>query len=297
MRIFCSTIMICVFSLTNLNAQLEQNTNYGFNVGFVGSLGTHVTRFGIVLQGYYYYKFAQINAGIRVYDNFKDLGPKGEHAEVNGSIGICVGYGKSSNEINRFINSTSNQTGLKNSIGYSYNFYYNKIKTKQVTGTVAFQFNHFSIISENDIFAHPLLDRFRTGTMLLQYQYKDFQYAINATMWTGELGHIIKNDSLFPYNGYINAEDAIYPFLSHGLLSAQVKWANEYGQYLQGNVGVDADQVRNVMQNKTLHTFLPDNYHMPMIDSEGKQYLYRKGQKVRKPLLLFNLHTNANTFY
>lgn len=292
--------IIVIFFITycsSIYGQLELHKNYGFNVGFVSSFGTHVQRFGIVVQGYAVYNFAQVNASFRIYDNFKNLGPKGEHAELNASLGLCLGYGKTSREKNLFMSSISNQTGYKNSIAYSYNIYFNKIKTSQVTGTVAFQFNHFSIISENDILAKPILDRFRTGAMLLQYQTKHFQYAINATMWTGQLGNIIKNDSLFPGNGYINTEGGSYQNLSHGILSAQVKYGNQFGQYLQTNTGVDSEQIRNTLQNKALHDVLPKNYHMPMIDTAGNQYLYRKDQKIRKPKVYFNAHTSPNVFY
>ena len=278
-------------------SQLQLKKHYGFNVGFVSAIGTHVQRFGIVFQGYGVYEFAQINASFRVYDNFRNLGPRGEHTEFNAALGLCLGYGTKTHEKNLFMSSISNQTGYKNSVAYSYNIYRNKVKTSQVTGTIAFQFNHFSIISENDILAKPILDRFRTGAMVLQYQDKHFQYAINATMWTGQLGHEVKNDSLFPGNGYINAEDGVYANLSHGLLSAQVKWANQYGQYLQGNAGLDAEQIRNTLQNKALHDVLPKNYHMPMIDTAGNQYLYRPEQKIKKAKLFLNGYTSPNVFY
>lgn len=292
-------IIICfiIGFYSTIFSQFHIGKEFGFNVGFVSAFGTHVQRFGVVISGYGVYNFAQVNASVRVYDNFKNLGPKGEHAELNASLGLCLGYGKKSREKNLFMSSISNQTGYKNSIAYSYNIYFNKIKTSQVTGTVAFQFNHFSLISENDILAKPILDRFRTGAILLQYQTKYFQYAINATMWTGQLGNAVKNDSLYPGVGYINTEGGLYQNLSHGILSAQVKHANYYGQYLQANAGIDAEQIRNALQNKALHDMFPKNYHMPMIDTEGNQYLYRNHQKIKKPKVFFNGYTSPNIFY
>jgi len=295
-RIKCSIILIIGFYSTMLS-QLQLEKHYGFNVGFVSAIGTHFQRFGIVFQGYGAYNFAQINASFRVYNNFKNLGPAGEHTEFNAALGFCIGYGTKTTEKNVFMSSISNQTGYKNSVAYSYNIWRNKIKTSQVTGIIAFQFNHFSIISENDILAKPILDRFRTGAMLLQYQTKDFQYAINATMWTGQLGNAVKNDSLFRGHGYINTEGGLYQNLSHGLLSAQVKWANGYGQYLQANVGMDSEKIRNALQNKALHDVLPKNYHMPMIDTLGNQYLYRPEQKIKKAKLFLNGYTSPNVFY
>jgi hypothetical protein len=286
-------------------SQLEIEKNFGFNLGFVGAFGTHVQRFGIVVQGYALYDFAQINASIRLYDNFKDLGTKGEHPELNAALGLCLGYGNKTKDQNWFMSSISNQTAYKNSISYSYNIWRNNIKTSQVTGIIAFQFNHFSIVAENDLLAKPMLDRYRTGAFLIQYQDKCFQYAINCTMWTGKMGVGIMTDSLFPKSGYLCTTDGCYSNLSHGLLSAQVKYANEYGQYLQANAGIDAEQVRNVVQNKIIHDmpFVPakwnkaQNHHIPMIDSTGNQFLYHKDQKIRKPKLFLNGYTSPNVFY
>jgi hypothetical protein len=301
----CKFVIVFFLFTSSLFAQLEQYKNIGFNVGFVGAIGTHTQRFGIVLQGYCVYNFAQINASVRLYDNFKNLGPKEEHAEVNAAFGLCLGYGKKTTDTNLFVSSISNQTSYANSVAYSYNIWKNKVRTSQVTGIVALQFGEFSIISENDLLAKPVLDRFRTGAFLIQYQTKQFQYAINCTMWTGQMGEAIRNDSLFPGYGYLDAKDGVYSNISHGLLSAQVKYANEYGQYLQSNVGIDAEQVRNVVQNKIIHDmpFVPkkwnkaQNVHLPMIDQEGNQYLYREGQKIRKPKFYLNMYSSPNVFY
>jgi hypothetical protein len=279
------------------SAQLIFEKNYGFNVGFVSAIGTHFQRFGFVLQGYAVSGFAQLNASLRVYENFRSLGPRGEHTEFNGSLGVCLGYGLMHKDKNRFMSSVGNQTAYKNSFAYSYNFYYNKMKTSQVTGTIAFQFDRISIIAENDLLAKPILDRFRTGAILIQYQTKHFQYALNCTMWTGQLGKTITNYSLFPARGYINTEGGIHQGLSHGLLSTQVKFANEEGQYLQANAGIDAEQVRNLAQNRILHSLLPNNYYMPMIDTAGNQYLYRKEQKIKKPKPYLNAYSCPDIFY
>lgn len=297
MRCIKFVIVLVIGFYYNGSAQLHIEKSYGFNIGFVSAIGTHVQRFGFVFQGYAASGFAQINASVRIYDNFKNLGPKGEHTEFNASGGFCLGYGEIIQDKNLFMSSVSNQTIYKNSFAYSYNFFFNRINTTQVTGTVAFQFDRISIITENDLLAKPALDRFRTGAILIQYQTKYFQYAVNCTMWTGQLGKSVTNDSLFPAKGYINTEGGTYHDLSHGILSSQVKFANHYGQYLQANAGIDAEQVRNVAQNRVLHTLLPNNYYMPMIDSTGKQYLYHKDQKVKKGKLFLNGYTCPNVFY
>lgn len=305
MRSIKFSIIFLIGFYSTLTAQLRLGKTYGYNVGFVYGIGTHTHRFGVSLQAYGVYHFAQVNASIRLYDNFKDLGPKGEHAEMNAALGLCLGYGNKLKERNWFVSSISNQTGYSNSVAYSYNIWRNKIKTSQVTGIIALQFKQFSIICENDLLAKPMLDRFRTGAFLLQYQNKFIQYALNCTMWTGQMGGTIRNDSLFPHNGYMSGADGTYSNISHGLLSAQIKYANPYGQYLQANAGIDAEQVRNVMQNRIIHDmpFIPkkwnkaQNVDVPMIDDKGEQYLYKNGQKIRKSKLYLNGYISPNIFY
>ena len=48
---------------------------------------------GLVLQGYYFYEFVQLNAEARVYHSLKNLGPKFEYNEAVTSAGIVFAYG------------------------------------------------------------------------------------------------------------------------------------------------------------------------------------------------------------
>jgi len=279
--------------------------NIGFNVGANFALGTHFQRLGINFNLYYVSNFIQANTELRTYFSFKNLGPQVIYNEIVLAQGIVFGYGGKQNYYNPFINSVSNQTGHSNSVGYSYNVYLNKIKTKQVTGIASLQFNSVSFIIENDILAKPILDRFRTGAFLIQYQHRDiFLTAINCTMWTGKMGKTT-GDSNFPSLCYMDTTGGVYTHYSHGLLSAQLKYNIGMAQNIQANIGIDAEQVRNVMQNKMIHdfVFLPKswfkrvNCHIPMLDDKGEQYLYKPDQKIKKSELYWNIFSNANLFY
>lgn len=261
---------------------------------------------GLVLQAYYLYDFVQFNAETRVYHSLKNLGPKLEYNEAVTSAGIVLAYGHKQNHFNPFLSSVSNQTKRRYSVAYSYNAYFNKIKTKQRTGTVALQFGDISVIGENDIFAQPMLDKFRTGAFLLQYQYKNLaQVSINCTMWTGKMGSPVRDNKEFPYVGYMDTVGGLYPKCSHGLLSAQFKFNMGCGQNAQLNLGVDAEQVRNAVQNRLIHDLIfiprkwykPVNCHIPMLDRDGNQYLYKSGQKIKKPQFYWNAFSNASIFY
>lgn len=286
-------------------SQFVRQDHFGFNVGAVIAVGNRFHRMGVVLQGYFVYDFVQINAEARVYHSLKNLGPKFEYTEAVTSAGIVFGYGKKQNYYNPFLSSVSNQTKYRYCTGYAFNYYFNRIRTRQQTGTIAFQFGDISFITDNDLFAKKILDRFRTGAILLQYQYKNlFQAGVNCTMWTGQMGIAIKDDEAFPSNGYMDTTGGTYTNYSHGLLSLQFKGNIGFGQNVQGNIGVDAEQVRNAVQNRLIHDmiFMPKNFrkincHIPMLDENGNQYLYRNNQKIRKAKPYWNVFSNPALFY
>lgn len=287
-------------------AQFYRAENFGFAVGAAVSVGNKVQRIGLNFNAYYFYDFVQVNAEVRLYHHIKNLGPSMEHSEAVVCGGLVLSAGKKQDFHNPFLSVYSNQTKRVYSIAYAYDAYFNKIKTKQQTGIIALQFDAVSIITENDLYAHPTLDRFRTGAFLIQYQYQNkFQAGLNCTMWTGQMGNSVRDDKSFPYVGYMDTIGGVYPNYSHGLLSTQFKVNIGYAQNIQANLGIDAEQVRNYVQNRLIHDmiFLPRkwrntiNCHIPMIDSNGVQFLYKDGQKIRKPSLFWGIASNASAFY
>ncbi len=195
----------------------------------------------------------------------------------------------------------SNQTQRKNSFGYAYNFYLNDIETNQRTGTVSIEVNHFNFITENDLFSGtPQLDRFRTAAIAMQYQKDDYQFGINTTLFTGQMGERI-TDPDYPFVGiYENTVGGKYTESSHGLLSAQVKYAGEYHQTYQASIGIDSERVRHAVQNRFAHDILVGkgiNAHVPMLDDKGGQYLFKEGQKVKPMKFYMDLFSNPATFY
>jgi len=287
--------------------QAANTTNLGFQVTLNAAFGTHFQRLGLNLNLYITHDFFQANSELRVYYNFKSLGPKIAHPELVLSQGVLVGYGDYKVNTNPFISTVSNQTGYTHSFAYVYNAYFNKRKTTQQTGILAFQFDRVSFITENDLLARPALDRYRTAAFLIQYQYDDlFQAAVNCSMWTGKMGFKHTTDRPeIKSHCYMDTVGGVYTTTSHGLLSAQMKYNTGYAQNIQANAGVDAEQVRNAVQNKFIHDmpFLPKKWHMgknchiPMLDEHGNAYLYAEDQKIRKAKLFLNAFSNANVFY
>lgn len=278
----------------------------GINVGLNLAFGSHTRRLGATLNFYCYFDGIQLNSEVRLYRSFKNLGPKLPYNELVLSQGIVVGYGTKSIWNNPFITVISNQTGYINSIGYAFNAYFNKIKTTQQTGIFSLQFDSFHIITENDILARPMLDRFRTGAFLLMYQYQNLhQFAINCIMWTGQLGNKVALPDTGFTRCYMDTSGGKYTRYSHGIMSLQVKSMLPYNQTFQMSAGLDAEKVRNVVQNKIIHdmVFLPKkwrptkNCHIPMLDSQGNQFLYKLAQHLQPPKVYWNFFLNPSTFY
>ena len=315
-RIKISLLIIFIsFSQTAQSQDILQSginsdgSNYGISIGGNLAIGSHFQRLGLNFNFFYVNKYFQTNSEIRAYFSIKNLGPTITCPELVISQGVLFAYGAKSYTYNPFLNSVSNQTGYENSIAYSYNLYFNprkQIKTTQQTGIIAIQFNTITVITENDLLARPLLDRFRTGAFLIQYQYQNvFQAAINCTMWTGRMGKTIRNDSTYPAVGYIDTTGGVYTNYSHGLLSLQFKYHLAVSQVLQANVGIDSEKIRNAVQNKFIHDvcWLPKNWfkryncHIPMLDDKGNQYLYKPEQKIKKAKVYWNIYSNPNLFY
>jgi hypothetical protein len=283
------------------SAQQFQEGKVGINIGITLALGTHIDRFGVVINSYYKTNHIQINPELRLHFNAKNLGPNKPSIESVLSLGIVYAYGKKETNINEFYNPTSNQTQRKNSFGYAYHYYFNNIQTNQTTGTFSFEVTDFSLTLENDLFSGtPRLDRFRTGAFLIQYQKDNYQLGINATLFTGHMGERITDES-YPFVGvYENTVGGKYTQFSHGLLSAQFNYAGDYYQTYQANIGVDSERVRHALQNRFTHDILVGrgiNAHVPMLDDKREQYLFKEGQKVKPMKFYMNAFANPSIFY
>ncbi|MGB0881809.1 MAG: polymorphic toxin type 23 domain-containing protein [Vicingaceae bacterium] len=285
-------------------AQQYKEGKIGVNVGVIFSIGTHINRFGGVINAYYKQDNFQINPELRFYYNAKNLGPNKPSLETVLSLGAIYSYGNSDSLNNDFYTPVSNQTKYQNSFGYAYRFYFNTIETSQRTGLISIEVGNFNLVAENDLFAQPKLDRFRTGAFLLNYQKDNYQFGLNSTLFTGQMGERVTDEN-YPFNHvYENRKGGKYANISHGLLSAQFKYVDEFHQTYQSNAGIDAERVRHVVQNRLIHDILvmPKltkniNAHLPMLDDKGEQYLFKEDQKVEPMQLYINGYLNPSVFY
>lgn len=304
-------VLSLLFALLSQSAG-AQDLQWGFSAGISLDAGTKVNRLGLHATAFGVVNFVQLNAGVKAYYNFQSLGLKKKTPELQVSGGLNFGFGQKDSVVSRFMGTGENNTLYRNAFGYSYLHYADRNQTSQSTGIFNVQVRQFLLMTENDLFAggKGWRDRFRTGAFLIGYTYKDLRFAVSSVFWTGDyVGCEIVRDSLYPARfGYRKEAGSHYGKYALGLLSAQVNWAIPtipLHQNLRVNVGIDAEQVRNGIQNRFIHDqpYLPkswikhENPHIPMISDQQDQYLFQPGQRVRPASFYFNLGLNSPVFY
>lgn len=284
-------------------AQFNFAKGFGGQIGFSFNFGTHYNRIGLMGKLFYHYEHIQVNLQINGLYNARSFPIGIPSWEGQLRLGVVAAFGqKDAAHYSPFVHELSNQMSRPYSIGYSYNLYWDNIKTSQTTGTFGFGIYGFSLLMENDFLAFLQEDKYRTGAMALYYRIQNTQIAITNIAWTADpyapTTQTIE-DSDFPSKyGYRSTKGVLYERYSAGVLAIQIEQALGFGQYLGAAIGIDADQIRNVFQNKLIHdSFLLTNPHIPMIDVEGKQYLYQEGQEVRPARLFFQIQGNNARLY
>lgn len=286
---------------------------FGATAGLSVSLGTHVQRVGLSLEAYYLQDFVQVNMSLRGLFNWRDWGleKKAKGWQWHGGLGVLAAFGPPSQGIHPFLGITSNQTGRQYAFGYGFHRYQDSWNTSQWTASLAVHIGRWMIHSENDAFTGRLDDKFRTGSFLVSYRDSARMYGLHTILWTGDprsegTRRVRKTDTDYPCrNGYKDLRASTYGRYSHGVMALEVQQILPFGQIARGRLGVDAEQVRHLIQNQLIHDFpmLPaswikaKNPHYPMLTEEGLPYLYEDGQKVRRARFYLDLSLNGGDTY
>jgi hypothetical protein len=287
-----------------------QNLNIGGTIGVSLTFGTQVNRVGVIAKGYARYQRFQVNAQTVNFFNFQTFGiPKGG-LETQNSVGLLYGFGgKAVDDFTPMLDILGNQTEQKNHVGYAYNFYKDANRMNQKTATIALQFNRLTFLTENDAFSFIANDRYRTAAAKFVYRINELTYiSIQSTLWTGNPFYMTIQPIYENYpnpSGYEDMTGARFTENSHGILAAQIIRLLPYQQQVSMNLGIDAEQVRHALQNRFIHDmpFIPKGLnpprqpHIPMVAADGKPYLFREGQEIRKARLWGNINVNAPVFY
>lgn len=302
-------ILLC-FSLCHVSLHAQEygvNTNTRLFVGLTGAVGTHHVRLGVKVGCQYQYHFLQSNTALTFYYAWRQLGTGFSTPEVQLSQGLTVGWGGVTNySVVPLQSPLANYTNRFYSFGYAYQWYLDKIGTSQPTGVVGISAGRLQVMSENDLLGRPAMDRFRTAAIQVRWQADAYWVAgVKCVLWTGKYGwrKPIDHPSVRAgcYQDTVNGKHTQY---SVGWLSAFAGYAAPLGNGVQMDVGVDAERIRNAVQNKFMHdmVFLPrgwhnPNCHLPMVDAAGHPFLWLPNQRLRKARPVLQLQLNPPLFY
>ena len=301
-------ILLLLFTIPT--CLIAQSLNFGGTIGMSLTFGTQVNRIGIIAKGFATYRQFQLNGQTTNFWNIRTFGIQDGGLETQNSVGMIYGFGENAtDDFIAMIDILGNQTGQQNHIGYAYNFYNDVHQMNQKTGTISIQLNRLTFITENDAFSFIPHDRYRTAGATFRYRMDEFTYlALQMTLWTGDPFYMTVQPIYDDYpnpSGYEDMSGARFTDNSHGILAAQIIRLLPYHQQVSMNVGIDAEQVRHVLQNRLIHDlpFIPKGWnpprqpHIPMVAEDGKPYLYREGQVIRKARFWGNVNMNTPYFY
>ena len=115
-----------LFITNSLYSQSISGENYQGSIGVNLTFGTTVNRIGLVAKGFYIHKDFQFNLDSRYHFNISSYGPRLSGPEWMLKGGFVWAWGEESNIENPFLSPISNQIGKTNSLGYSFNYYWDE---------------------------------------------------------------------------------------------------------------------------------------------------------------------------
>ncbi|MFM2386799.1 MAG: hypothetical protein RL660_1556 [Bacteroidota bacterium] len=238
------------------------------------SLGTHSTRIGIQTGAYIVYNNVQLQATLAAYANNKHLGASKNWQELQASCGAACGFGAAQKPY-EYINTsqaTSNFCQKNFRANYSYNFYWDTRGTSQSAGTIKMAYKQLALVSENDAFAFKPYDRYRTGAIGVQFYDSNYCLATKAILWTGfsnQAPRLVDSNA----RRYVDIAASKFGKSSHGIFLVEASYNLPWQQNAYIQIGVDDEVIRDVLQNKLVHTIVQNKKltqtRVPQLDRDG----------------------------
>lgn len=302
-----ATRLLTVLLLSLILSSPSKASDFKFNlpVPLIGiKIGTHNISAGIEAAVSLSYSRALVHLNNRILYNFKATGINKKGFELRIEAGANYLYKSRNKEKQKYF---LNNSPFPNQIGYSYIWYFDQFATSQKAGIIRWVNQIFQYEFENDFLAFKGRDKFRTGAVYFAITGKKNTFFLKNINYTGNPYNgktpIIQNEN-FKY-GYKDMRYATFGDKSVGTLS--IGWLNH--NYKNGTfgaeIGIDAEQIRNFVQNKLIHDNplinRPKkgiiNPHIPMLAKDGTPFYYAEGQQVRKPKIYLNAFLNNNYLY
>ncbi len=296
---------------TNLKGQAN-NEGLNLRLAFVADIGSQFRRAGVLVQSNFVLKSFE---GIFAFQlkTGKGYGPqKGFERTMHLGFNFFHGASKENIKFNSIYQPFhfSIRSDHRIRYGYIYNYYWDKSNTSQGTGTINIKIGAIHLVSENDLLGNTSgKDQFRTGAIGIYMLQNNLSFGLKTVLWTGQTRCTnmkrVKDENFRSRYGYKDISDCAYANYSHGILSFE--GAYMLSDYIAPSLslGRDDERIRNEVQNKIIHDlkFIPqklngaENPHIPMLDTEGKLYLYKEGQEIEKGKWLVQLGFNYGLFY
>ncbi len=295
-------VMILIVSCWNsqlLLGQFKSNPSIGFQIGAVAQFGSHINALGISGNIYYSDFFYQFNVSSQLKYNFTNLGNRTHFWENRNGLGLILLAGKKNLSPDFQFDALNHQTKFSNGLGYNYLWYFDQAGTSQRSGGWGLHLRYFSLLFENDVFGGQQKDRFRTGTMQLNYRFQDWKFFTNLNLWTGETAnsHWDKNPLPKCPSGFRSLENLPYGKTSHGVFAFGFYHNFLEKQNASFKIGIDSEHIRHATQNRFAHDLLilPKNLerntpHYPRLNEEGIP-VFEKSE-VRKSKIFFQSGVN-----
>lgn len=274
---------------------------FGMSVGLLLNVGTHVNTIGISLNSYYQDFFYQVNAGSSFTYNLTGYGNRKNFWESRNSLGLLLLGGKKEMKPDFQLNGLLHNSAYNYGIGYNYIWYFDNVKTSQLSGGWGVHVKSFSLLLENDIFGGQGKDRFRTGHVTMNYRLNDFKITTGLNIWTGETANSEWQKSSLDKcpSGYRELDNLLYGKTSHGILYGGLSYNLGYGQFTTMRIGIDSENIRHAFQNRLMHDliFLPKRIerktpHYPRLDEFGCPVF--EGSLVRQSKFYYQQGLNEN---
>lgn len=218
------------------------------------SIGSHQHYYGIGAHAGLEYRSFLLTLGSDVSYRLKDLGQRNRFLESRSYLGASMVTGEYTSVRDLELGALNNYFSRENSFGYAYIIYMDKAGTSQLSGAFRCEIKRHSLMLENDFFAGQGKDRFRTATLLYRYRELLWSGHLGVRLWTGEASglQVKEMERLGRKQRYKDLSSNPFGKTSHGILYGGVQYALG-SQTLGVELGIDAEQVRNALQNQVAH--------------------------------------------
>lgn len=282
-------------------------TNFYVRTGLSMQFGSHQNRVGLNISTSLGQSYANITLQYDLLYTLKDFGYFEKSLQNLLGLKFATAFGQKSINYRSIVNFPFSSQAFYE-FHYLYRYYFNKWNTNQPTGKIGLNFGHFFLYHENDLFAAKSVDKFRTAAMRIGYQDSVQSIATSFIFWTGNKDDPNTkriNSSDFSRYGYFDLSETPFGKYSHGILAIDYSRQLPFANQIRFSTGYDHEKIRNSIQNKFMHD-LPiwprkwntaKSRHVPMVDQDGKSYLYKEDQKLREGKFYWGVFLNSPNFY